>query len=1001
MFQSFPPPHLTGGNGAFGPGRGVDATLDAVMGPTISIHLRPFKVSRSRPDMGGMSGLHAECHFGGWYTRLLVGALRAEFGIEGLTEVLRRADEARSPEVLSDDSSWSSYRQFRRLLEAAADVMGSPSKLTAVGARIEELSEINRADAVRTLSSPDALYANMSAAAVSICSVIETRTTRVADREWLIQQTLSDGFAPFEEFCALQAGVLKVPALVFGYPSVHVAHEECARSGAPACVFRVRWDPVEESGREVDLLRREVKALEGQLEQFQRTVGDLVSGADLQTVLDRTFLAASRAVRAPIFVLALVGTPATARKAYATGVPPAEAERVAAELLAADAGGAAGQLIAEVASPRRRYGRLAAVRQSEDFLPHEMPRLRAYAEFIAAALDSAWALDEARRQGDTAQTLLELSTALARITSVEEMAAKLVRAVPRLMGSERAAVLLRDSDTSEARFVATYGYPPEVDQMLKSRKFPIAPHSGQPEFHQRSDLAPDSLMATTMAASGTTANIVVPIIVDGGWAGAIVASVSGDPETLQTDESNKDRLRGLAAQACTAIQNARLLDQVSHQAFHDALTGLPNRALILDRAEQMLGRARRHKRGSAALFIDLDGFKEINDTFGHAAGDELLRAVTARLAVIVRPSDTVGRLGGDEFVVLLEGESMDAGPELVAERILTVLREPFHIAERDAGTLTVTASIGMAIGERATAGDLLRDADIALYQAKASGKNRFALFEVGMQNTIQDRLLWQMDVQEALSAGQFFLAYQPIRDLASGTVAGVEALLRWQHPTRGEIQPSDFIPQLEETGLILDLGRWVLNEACQQAAAWHHRGHHVVIAVNVFGRQLQTDRFFTDLTDALALSGLDPTSLVVEITESMIMTDVQAIAQRLRAVRALGVRVAVDDFGTGYSSLAVLREFPVDQLKIDRAFVAGISGNSAEATALIHTLIQLGKTLGLETVAEGIEQPAEYAQIETEPRTGGQEFLIARPLLPAALEALLDANEPLSGRILA
>jgi diguanylate cyclase (GGDEF)-like protein len=432
--------------------------------------------------------------------------------------------------------------------------------------------------------------------------------------------------------------------------------------------------------------------------------------------------------------------------------------------------------------------------------------------------------------------------------------------------------------------------------------------------------------------------------------------------------------------------------ELRHQSLHDALTGLPNRVLALDRAEQMLARARRQQIPVAALYLDIDGFKHVNDTFGHAAGDDLLRIVAGRLEGVVREGDTAARLSGDEFVVLVEGSALDAGPELVAERLLEVLRRPYEMDGQTSRPLSLTASIGIALGERASAAELLSDADIALYEAKAAGKNRYMLFQSSMQTAAQDRLTLEMDLAEALEQHQLFLQYQPTFDLQSERVIGVEALIRWNHPTRGVIAPIEFIPIAEESGLIVPIGRWVLEEACRQAALWYSDGHRIGMAVNVSGRQLDDDELIEDVRSALQESGLDPKTLTLEITETTLMRDAEATARRLHMLKQLGVRIAIDDFGTGYSSLAYLRQFPVDALKIDRSFISGIAGSKGSA-ALIHTLVQLGKTLDIETLAEGIEERSQLETLQREHCDHGQGFLFSRPLDVDAIEAFLNAKE--------
>jgi diguanylate cyclase (GGDEF)-like protein len=429
--------------------------------------------------------------------------------------------------------------------------------------------------------------------------------------------------------------------------------------------------------------------------------------------------------------------------------------------------------------------------------------------------------------------------------------------------------------------------------------------------------------------------------------------------------------------------------ELAFMATHDALTGLPNRTLILDRTEQMLVRARRSQSPVAALFVDLDNFKSINDTLGHDAGDELLRAVAARLDGVVRATDALGRLGGDEFVVIAEELSLAAGPELVAERLLEALEQPFTLGEGDdTTTVTVTASVGIAVGDRLSAGDLLRDADIAMYRAKWDGKNRYVVFEAVMQDAVQSRMELEMDLRVALEKDEFFLVYQPTFDLRDMRPTGVEALIRWSSPTRGVVQPDDFIPLLEETGLIVEVGKWVLEEACRQGAAWREAGYQIGMAVNVSARQLDTDELVSEVRDALSDSGLQPSALTLELTETTLMRNAEETARRLAQIKALGVRVAIDDFGTGYSSLAHLQRFPVDALKIDGSFISGLSENQ-EGETLLHALVQLGKALSIETLAEGIEHQQELSLLQDEQCDSGQGFLYARPLDAEATEAFL------------
>jgi diguanylate cyclase (GGDEF)-like protein/PAS domain S-box-containing protein len=429
-------------------------------------------------------------------------------------------------------------------------------------------------------------------------------------------------------------------------------------------------------------------------------------------------------------------------------------------------------------------------------------------------------------------------------------------------------------------------------------------------------------------------------------------------------------------QALTMVEQKS--GELEHQAHHDSLTGLPNRAMVYERAEYAMARASAGGPGVVLLVIDLDGFKDVNDAFGHDVGDELLQEVAYRLSKMFGTACTVGHTGGDEFVVLTDGGRIH-DPEQLGRAVLDALTVPYQVKSAAGASLSMTASIGVATGLRASASHLLRDADIALYEAKAAGKNRFVVFRPEMHTAVMDRLDLESELRTAVRCKQFFLVYQPIFDLHDMEVKAMEALLRWRHPTRGIVPPMEFIPTLESSGMIVEVDRWVLNEACRQARLWHDAGYAVSISVNKSARQFEAGNLVRDVRSALNQSGLDPRFLVIEITESVLMHDPTPIAARLRKLKQVGVRVAIDDFGTGYSSMAYLRQFPVDILKIDRSFVSDMM-DSSEGEALVHTLVQLGKALGLVTVAEGIEDETQLFRLRMEECNEGQGFYYARPL---------------------
>jgi diguanylate cyclase (GGDEF)-like protein len=927
----------------------------------------------------------ADQNVSGLYTTMLLDLLEGVLSPDAVDDILAIAGESRSRDELCTFSCWSSHSQFRLLLEEA--VRSLESNALSLAGCMGSISYANNemAELIQALGSPRGVLI----AGAGTNPMLPTRRyemTEVEPNEWMVREWFLDGFVPYPEFCTFIAGQYSQIPMFFGFPAGMVIEEECQCRGDATCLFRIRWEEIDKAATRTEFLEVQTKVLQSRLEQLQAMVTDLASNERYEDVLQGIVCSSAHAVLAPGAILALEARAGSPRKIYSEGLTEEEAADIAGDILEGGPG-RQGVVAVAVTSVRRHYGVLAVDERGGVFTSQSQATLETYGQLAAATLDAADALEDARHQADTARALMELSTSLAEITSTEEMAARVARAVPDVVDCDRVAFFLDDGDWQglgggDFHLAAAFGYPDDAVTSLISR--PIA-------TDQLQAMRETGIGYTVVSEVGTAAAVAVPINLAGDTIGCLVAGVTAGPQRLAITPRLTDRLKSIAAQAATAIGNARLVDQIRFQAVHDTLTGLPNRALILDRTEQMLARARRTNVSVAALFIDLDGFKTVNDTLGHGFGDQLLQAVAARLGVTMRESDSIGRLGGDEFVVLVDGSTMDSGPELVAERLLAVLREPFFLEGSSGGPLTLTASIGIAAGLRSSATLLLRDADIALYQAKADGKDRFAVFAPEMHAVVQERLLLEMDLRDALARQQYYLVFQPIFDLASGGTTGVEALLRWRHPERGVVQPDDFIPLLEDSGMIVEVGRWVLEEACRQGARWHGLGHKLDVSVNVSARQLETDDLIKDVSRALESSGFDARSLIIEITETAIMKSVTAVVPRLAALKAIGVRVAIDDFGTGYSSLAYLQQFPVDTLKIDRSFISTMA-DSPESGALTHTLVQLGKSLGLETLAEGIEESEQYSALERAHCDSGQGYLFARPLEADAVEEFLASR---------
>lgn len=450
-------------------------------------------------------------------------------------------------------------------------------------------------------------------------------------------------------------------------------------------------------------------------------------------------------------------------------------------------------------------------------------------------------------------------------------------------------------------------------------------------------------------------------------------------------------VRGIVVNYRDVTQRKQAEERLSHQAFHDGLTGLPNRASLMERLGDALTRSGGRKGVVAVLLLDLDRFKVIIDSLGHEVGDALLVAVGRRLQASLRTEDTLARLGGDEFAILLE-EIEGAGQVIfAAERIVKLFETPFRVGERE---VYAAASIGIALStpQRNRPADLMRDADIAMYRAKSGGAS-YEVYSTGMEAQAIQSLERQTAVRKAMEREEFVIYYQPKVELASGKLHGFEALVRWDHPKRGIVGPAEFIPLAEERGLIIPIGKWVLEESCRQARAWRdrHGDKAPAIGVNLSARQFRHPRLAELVAAVLEETGLDPNTLLLEITESAVMDDARSSSATLRDLSDLGVRIAIDDFGTGYSSLSYLQRFPLDMLKIDRSFVDDL-GRDPKGAAIVGTVCTLGRNLGLQILAEGVESAEQVEQLRRLGCDLGQGYYFSRPVPGEQAERLISQH---------
>ena len=612
-----------------------------------------------------------------------------------------------------------------------------------------------------------------------------------------------------------------------------------------------------------------------------------------------------------------------------------------------------------------------------------------------------------RAQHEQLESLYEATRALHESPQLESAMATAASQARKLLDAQLSEIILLPDEERDVAFITTLG-PGDRVEVMRPIEFNPSAELWRPVIMGRQ---PILLTRQTdgvgyLAGRGFREAVIAPLLGDDRVVGVVVvADRLGDVSTFGQEDIRL--LETLAHHVGVALENGRLGDSLSqltrlkeelrHQAFHDQLTTLPNRTLFTERVAYALERQDRAKQSLAVLFLDLDDFKTINDSLGHPAGDQVLVTVAERIRRCIRPSDTVARLGGDEFGILLDDMSGPSDAFLAAERIIQTLNSPAYLDGRE---VSIRASVGITLdthGEKADT--LLRNADVAMYTAKRRGKGRYQVFESSMHLEMVERLEMSAHLARAVEQHEFTLEYQPIVNLETHAIEGVEALVRWRHPTRGLLPPSEFIPLAEDTGLIVPLGRAILREACLRAAGWQVRGHPpLAVSVNLSPKQLADPNLVTEVGRALSDSGLDPECLILEMTEDVLMHETDDILLTLREVKGLGVRLAIDDFGTGYSSLSYLERFPVDMLKIAKTFVDQL-GNGEPRSPLVEAVIGLGEALGLRTVAEGIETAQQLDRLRGLRCEQGQGFLFARPLDERAMGTLLKRGEAPAGAV--
>ena len=923
--------------------------------------------------------------------------VRRALGEGAVADVLAAAGVAADDPGLESDRGWVSLRTAVAIADASAAACGD----LEIGRRTgEEYFEQHLEQGVTAFLLAEGTPADALQVAVAFASRMSTaRQFHAAsiDETTVVVEAHSSADPPNRYFCGTSVGYWSRIPTLFGARGTAV-ERKCQSAGDEVCEFVVRWDRPVKLDEDVNEENRAwAENTVRRFEAYEEMAAELLLAEDVQTVMQLVAKRGGEAIMAPQVVVTIQESDGDALLVASVGLDDDEAEAASEALWAGRAPTSlGGNLIVEIASPHRHYGYLAAIFPPDtDAILADERLLRAYAGSATAAIERAISRDEAARSHQTAAALLALARSLSTTTTIQDVCREVALAVPSVTSCDLGGVWLWEPahqtfrlEARSAGWRAAGVSEVRVDELARIGELTDGPRTLVVSIDSS-----DATTAEMLSDWGVREGFVAPIVLRGELLGLVTAASTNPVDGAPARDRVSERVSALADQATTALDSSILLDQIRHQALHDGLTGLPNRALVAARTKDAIEVAAATGDRVAALFVDLDRFKNVNDTLGHGAGDELICQVANRLLSCVRSTDTVARLGGDEFFVLLPRVRSveDASP--VADAIIDAIRQPFTVGD---STFYISSSVGIACSpdHGTDFATLMSHADTAMYRAKAFGRSTYAVHAGDEDGERRHRLELESALHVAVERDELAVVYQPQFDLATGTLVGVEALVRWDHPTLGRLGPDAFLGIAEESGVIVDIDAWVRRAALRQAKAWSDRGTPVRMAFNLSTRDLRNPELVDLLQGLLTESQVAPDLVELEITDRVIMSseDLPGVMWNLRT---LGTRLALDDFGTGNSVLSRLQHCPLDVLKIDRSFVSELTGDDADAR-LVHALISMAHALGLTVVGEGIETEAQRRILERYGCDIGQGFLLSRPVDAEDIELLMSADNGVS-----